>query len=139
MRTGWADGPAYITQCPIKGGQSYTYKFRVVDQRGTLFWHAHYTWQRASVYGAFIIYPRFPHPFSSPPIKAEVPIIFGEWWNSDIDAVEKQMLSGAGPNSSDAYTINALPGPLYPCSIKGTYLNAYFENRKRSRKIHFWL
>ncbi|CAL5445252.1 unnamed protein product [Camellia sinensis] len=25
---------------------------------------------------------------------------------------------GSGPNSSDAYTINGLPGPLYPCSNK---------------------
>lgn len=29
------------------------------------------------------------------------------------------MKYGGGPNSSDAYTINGLPGPLYPCSNKG--------------------
>lgn len=76
FRTGWADGPAYITQCPIRGGQSYTYKFSVADQRGTLLWHAHFAWQRASVYGAFIIYPRMPYPFKTP-IQAEILIIFG--------------------------------------------------------------
>ncbi|KAL5751250.1 hypothetical protein ACOSP7_025853 [Xanthoceras sorbifolium] len=123
FRTGWADGPAYITQCPIRGGQSYTYKFTVVDQRGTLLWHAHYSWQRASVYGAFIIYPRMPLPFSSPPLQAEIPIIFGEWWNSDVDGVENEMMKyGAGPISSDAYTINGLPGPLYPCSNKDIFI-----------------
>ena len=41
FRNGWADGPAYITQCPIKTGHSYTYNFQVVGQRGTLWWHAH--------------------------------------------------------------------------------------------------
>ncbi|KAB5524625.1 hypothetical protein DKX38_022374 [Salix brachista] len=119
LRTGWADGPAYVTQCPIRGGQSYTYKFTVTDQRGTLLWHAHYAWQRASVYGALIIYPRIPYPFSRP-ISAEIPIVFGEWWNGDPDEVEKRMmLTGAGPDSSDAYTMNGLPGPLYPCSNQG--------------------
>lgn len=76
LRTGWADGPAYVTQCPIRPGQSYTYKFTVTDQRGTLWWHAHIDWQRATVYGAIIIYPRMPYPFATP-IEAEIPIIFG--------------------------------------------------------------
>ncbi|KAK7358152.1 hypothetical protein VNO77_00073 [Canavalia gladiata] len=124
LRTAWADGPSYITQCPIKGGNSYTYKFRVVNQRGTLLWHAHYSWQRASVYGAFIVYPRMPYPFSGP-IDAEVPIIFGEWWNLDVDTMQSEMMKyGSGPNSSDAYTINGLPGPLYPCSNKDTFTYA---------------
>ncbi|KAI3454921.1 hypothetical protein Pfo_011584 [Paulownia fortunei] len=122
LRTGWADGPAYITQCPIGGGKTYTYNFTVVDQRGTLWWHAHFSWQRASIYGAFIIYPRMPFPFS-PPIPAHFPIIFGEWWNGDVEVVENEMmLYGGGPNSSDAYTINGLPGPLYPCSTKDTFI-----------------
>ncbi|KAK6249776.1 hypothetical protein SCA6_003781 [Theobroma cacao] len=131
FRTGWADGPAYITQCPIRGGQSYTYKFTVEDQRGTLLWHAHHSWQRASVYGAFIIYPRMPYPFSAP-IQTEIPVIFGEWWNADVDAVENEMLMfGKGANSSDGYTINGLPGPLYPCSVKARpYLSSVvpFDN-----------
>lgn len=29
------------------------------------------------------------------------------------------MKYGGGPNVSDAFTINGLPGPLYPCSTKG--------------------
>lgn len=44
----------------------------------------------------------------------------GEWWNDDVDKVEKEMLkTGAGAKVSDAYTLNGLPGPLYPCSTKG--------------------
>ncbi|GLT63538.1 hypothetical protein SLA2020_360970 [Shorea laevis] len=122
VRTGWADGPAFITQCPIRAGQSYTYKFTVINQRGTLLWHAHHLWQRASIYGAFIIYPRLPYPFSVP-IQAEVPIILGEWWNADVDAVENEMMMyGGGPNASNAFTINGLPGPLYPCSLKDTFI-----------------
>jgi len=44
----------------------------------------------------------------------------GEWWNDDVDNVEKAMMkTGAGAKVSDAYTLNGLPGPLYPCSTKG--------------------
>ncbi|XP_040994015.1 laccase-2 [Juglans microcarpa x Juglans regia] len=122
LRSGWFDGPSYITQCPIQTGQSYVYNFTIVGQRGTLWWHAHISWLRATVYGPLIILPK--HNASYPFVKPykEVPIIFGEWWNADPEAVISQALqTGAGPNVSDAYTINGLPGPLYNCSKKDTF------------------
>ncbi|KAF3453180.1 hypothetical protein FNV43_RR03618 [Rhamnella rubrinervis] len=122
LQTGWADGPAYVTQCPIQIGQSYVYNYTIVGQRGTLFWHAHISWLRSTVYGPIVILPKLgvPYPFTKP--YKEVPIIFGEWWNSDTEAVISQALqTGGGPNVSDAYTINGLPGPLYNCSAKDTF------------------
>ncbi|CAA2981654.1 laccase-2-like [Olea europaea subsp. europaea] len=120
--SGWADGPAYITQCPVQSGQSYVYNFTIIGQRGTLFWHAHITWLRATLYGPLIILPKknMSYPFAKP--FKEVPIIFGEWWNTDTEAVINQALqTGAGPNVSDAYTINGFPGPLYNCSANRTF------------------
>ncbi|CAM8980997.1 unnamed protein product [Rhodiola kirilowii] len=66
IRTGWSDGPAYITQCPIQPGQNYVYNFTVTGQRGTLLWHAHILWLRATVHGAIVILPKrgVPYPFS---------------------------------------------------------------------------
>ncbi|CAN4098815.1 unnamed protein product [Withania somnifera] len=122
LQSGWADGPAYVTQCPIQTGQSYVYNFTITGQRGTLWWHAHFSWMRATLYGPLIIYPQHDasYPFAKP--HKEVPIIFGEWWNSDTEAVINQSLvTGAGPNVSDSYTINGLPGPLYNCSVKDTF------------------
>ncbi|XP_024516235.1 laccase-12 [Selaginella moellendorffii] len=121
-RTGWYDGPAYVTQCPIQSGSSYTYKFVIKNQRGTLWWHAHIRWMRATVYGALIIHPRPGSSFPFPAPDAEVPILLGEWWQSDVQAVLNQALaSGGGPNVSDAFTINGLPGPLYNCSGNDVY------------------
>ncbi|CDP09154.1 unnamed protein product [Coffea canephora] len=68
LRTGWADGPAYITQCPIQPGQTYVYNFTITGQRGTLWWHAHILWLRATLHGALVILPKpgVPYPFPSP-------------------------------------------------------------------------
>jgi laccase len=47
-------------------------------------------------------------------------MIAGEWWNANVVNVEKEGLAtGAAPNISDAFTINGLPGSLYPCSANG--------------------
>ncbi|CAD6333616.1 unnamed protein product [Miscanthus lutarioriparius] len=117
LRSGWSDGPSYITQCPIRPGQSYAYDFRIVGQRGTLWWHAHFSWLRATLYGPLLILPPrgVPYPFPKP--DREVPLMLGEWFNADPEAVIKQALqTGGGPNVSDAYTFNGLPGPTYNCS-----------------------
>ncbi|KAF5750925.1 Laccase-10 [Tripterygium wilfordii] len=126
LRSGWFDGPGYITQCPIQTNQIYVYNYTIVGQRGTLFWHAHISWLRATVYGPIVILPKLgvPYPFTKPD-KEIPPILFGEWFNTDTEAVISQALqTGGGPNVSDAYTINGLPGPLYNCSSdKGTFDN----------------
>ncbi|KDO73038.1 hypothetical protein CISIN_1g0479042mg, partial [Citrus sinensis] len=94
LRSGWADGPAYITQCPIQTGQSCVYNFTIVGRRGKLWWHAHMTclplWESA-----------------------------GEWFNGGPKAIINQALqTGGGPNASDAFTINGLSGSLYNRSAK---------------------
>ncbi|CAN4101082.1 unnamed protein product [Withania somnifera] len=121
MRTPWADGPEYVTQCPIRPGGFYTYRFTIENQEGTLWWHAHSRWLRATVYGALVILPKqgSNFPFSLP--QKDIPVLLGEWWNRDIIAVQRQsQFTGAAPNISDAYTINGQPGDLYRCSSQGT-------------------
>lgn len=78
LQSGWADGPAYITQCPIQTGQSYVYNFTITGQRGTLWYHAHISWIRATLYGPIIILPKHneSYPFVKP--YKEVPIMFGK-------------------------------------------------------------
>ena len=78
-RNGWADGPAYITQCPIQTGGSYTYDFNATEQRGTLWWHAHILWLRATVYGAIVIMPKAGTPFPFPQPAREFEILLGQF------------------------------------------------------------
>ncbi|GLT31434.1 hypothetical protein SLA2020_061690 [Shorea laevis] len=122
LRTGWADGPAYITQCPIQPGQNYLYNFTLTGQRGTLLWHAHISWQRATVHGAIVILPKkgVPYPFPKP--DKEKIIILGDWWKADTEAVINQALqTGLAPNLSDAHIINGNPGPVSNCSSDHAY------------------
>ncbi|KAG9155159.1 hypothetical protein Leryth_011119 [Lithospermum erythrorhizon] len=123
LRTGWADGPAYITQCPIQPGQSYVYNFTVTGQRGTLLWHAHILWLRATVHGALVILPKrgVPYPFPKP--DHESVVVLAEWWKSDTENVINEALkSGLAPNVSDAHTINGHPGPVpNSCPSQGGY------------------
>ncbi|KAG8050836.1 hypothetical protein GUJ93_ZPchr0009g527 [Zizania palustris] len=79
MRTGWSDGPEYVTQCPVRPGRSYRYRFTVAAQEGTLWWHAHSSWLRATVYGALLIRPRAAagYPFDGQPARELAPILLG--------------------------------------------------------------
>lgn len=121
LLSGWADGPSYITQCPIRPGHSYTYRFTITKQEGTLWWHAHFSLLRATVHGALIILPKSGrYPFPTP--HKQFPIILGEWWNGNVIDMETQAEAlGVPTNNSDAFTINGRPGDLYPCSKKHPY------------------
>ncbi|CAI9116407.1 OLC1v1017543C1 [Oldenlandia corymbosa var. corymbosa] len=121
-RNPWSDGPAYITQCPIMPGKSFTQKIELSDEIGTMWWHAHSDWSRATVHGMIVIHPKSGDHYPFPRAHAEVPILLGEWWKSDVDAVLKEFkINGAPPNVSDAFLINGQPGDLYPCSKSDTF------------------
>ncbi|KAK2632523.1 hypothetical protein EUGRSUZ_L01441 [Eucalyptus grandis] len=118
----WSDGPEYITQCPIQPGAKFSQKVIFSIEEGTLWWHAHSDWSRATVHGAIVIYPKKDSSYPFPKPDAEVPIILGEWWKKPIMEVYHEMLrTGGDPNVSDAYTINGQPGDLYPCSKQDTF------------------
>ncbi|TVU19683.1 hypothetical protein EJB05_35848, partial [Eragrostis curvula] len=120
IRSAWADGPSFITQCPIRPGQSYTYRFQIIGQRGTLWWHAHFSWLRATLYGPSSSSRRAASATRSPSPTERC--LSCSWFNADPEAVIKQALqTGGGPNVSDAYTFNGLPGPTYNCSATDVF------------------
>uniref|UniRef100_A0A0D9XYA3 Laccase n=1 Tax=Leersia perrieri TaxID=77586 RepID=A0A0D9XYA3_9ORYZ len=131
----WADGPAMITQCPVRPGSNYTYRFNVTNQEGTLWWHAHISFLRATVYGAIVIKPRGgadAYPFPKP--DNEQVILLGEWWNANVYDLERMaFLTGIPARSADAYTINGKPGDFYNCSDgNNTYM---FQVRRNETNL----
>nr|ADX07319.1 putative laccase 5 [Flammulina velutipes] len=59
----WADGPSFVTQCPIAANHSFLYDFKVPDQAGTFWYHSHLSSQYCDgLRGPMVVYdPRDPH------------------------------------------------------------------------------
>nr|TKW02058.1 LOW QUALITY PROTEIN: hypothetical protein SEVIR_8G219900v2 [Setaria viridis] len=113
----WADGVPMITQCPILPNQNYTYRFDVAEQEGTLWWHSYTSCLRATMHGAIIIRPRHgvsSYPFPKP--HKEIPIIVGEWWEMDLDELDRSLVNGYFFDIPKASTINSKLGDLQNCS-----------------------
>ncbi|KAF7012990.1 unnamed protein product [Triticum aestivum] len=113
----WADGAGMITQCPIQPNKNFTYRFNVTGQEGTLWWHAHVGSLRASIHGALIIRPRSgsrSYPFPKP--HKEIPIVIGEWWEMDLNQLDKNLRNGHLFDMPRVATINGKPGDLDNCS-----------------------
>nr|URA30353.1 laccase [Flammulina elastica] len=55
--TNYADGPSFVTQCPIAANHSFLYEFDIPDQAGTYWYHSHLGVQYCDgLRGAFIVY-----------------------------------------------------------------------------------
>lgn len=104
------DGPAYITQAPIRPGGSYTYEF-TAEQYGTYFYHPHAKPDRTQalgLYGAFIIDPADP----ANEIRANYDhvIELQEWLKREGLTYPAMPMEGGQPNY---FTIN---GKAYPAT-----------------------
>ncbi|KAK1600777.1 hypothetical protein QYE76_017988 [Lolium multiflorum] len=118
--TCWADGAGMVTQCPIAPNTTFTYRFDVVGQEGTLWWHAHISTLRATMHGAIVIRPKSgSYPFPKP--HQDVPIVIADFWQNDLRQVQKdlELWIADGDHSKDgpaSATINGKIGDLYNCS-----------------------
>jgi iron transport multicopper oxidase len=61
--TVWADGPAFVSQCPIAPGNSFLYDFVAKNQTGTFWYHSHLSTQYCDgLRGPLVIYdPNDPY------------------------------------------------------------------------------
>ncbi|KAI6704752.1 hypothetical protein NL676_007714 [Syzygium grande] len=79
IRYPWSDGPEYVTQCPIPTNSSFLQKIILTDEEGTLWWHAHSDWSRATLHGPIIILPvndtNYPYEFDE-----QHTIVISEWF-----------------------------------------------------------
>ncbi|KAH0976484.1 hypothetical protein GBA52_026203 [Prunus armeniaca] len=130
-RNPWFDGPEYVTQCPIQPGTNFTYQILLSSEEGTLFWHAHSDWSRATVHGAFVILPANGTSYPFPKPDGEQVILFASWYKEDVmTLLDETLESGGLTTSSDSYTINGEPGDFYLCSNETTYrmnISGYYE------------
>ncbi|KAM7266468.1 hypothetical protein ACFE04_004365 [Oxalis oulophora] len=121
-RNPWSDGPENITQCPIPPKTNFTQEIIFTAEEGTLWWHAHSDWTRATVHGALIIYPKKGTVYPFPKPYKEQTIVLASWYKSSVmEVLADSQASGQAPNVSDAFTINGQPGDKYSCSNETTF------------------
>ncbi|XP_050417525.1 uncharacterized protein LOC126830970 isoform X1 [Patella vulgata] len=103
--TPWMDGVAFVTQCPIEPGQSFTYQFTAAP-KGTFLYHSHIGVQRTmGLYGPFIVRERTTE--SMPEFVAVI-----SDWNHDGDSNEQyfKMLYGLYINGKRVQQTKSLDG-----------------------------
>ncbi|PKI62382.1 hypothetical protein CRG98_017188 [Punica granatum] len=118
----WSDGPVFVTQCPIQPGANFTYEVIFSDEEGTLWWHAHSDWTRATIHGAIVILPKegTTYPFSHP--DGEDVIVLGSWYTGDLHKeINEDMETHADIPHSSGYLINGELGDFSNCSRGTTY------------------
>ncbi|KAI5312732.1 hypothetical protein L3X38_041906 [Prunus dulcis] len=129
-RNPWSDGPEHITQCPIQPGDQFKQTIIFSNEEGTIWWHAHNDWARATVHGSIFVYPKRGASYPFPKPHEQVQIILGQWWRRDVrEVLEEFIRTGGAPNVSDAHTINGQPGDLYPCSKSETFKLLVDQNK----------
>ncbi|KAG2563838.1 laccase-19 [Panicum virgatum] len=115
IRSCWADGAGFVTECPIPPGGDHTYRFNLTGQVGTLWWHAHVTCLRATINGAIVVRPKDGrYPFPAP--AGDVPVLIGEWWQLDLLELDRRMADGNFDDNPLSATINGKLGDLSNCS-----------------------
>jgi len=95
------DGVAFVTQCPISTGHSFTYKFPTSGQAGTYWYHSHYSQQYCDGFrGPLVIYdPNDPLRSMYDVDDANTVVTIAEWYHSYGPVLSTQ--SGAlAPNTT---------------------------------------
>ncbi|KAJ7459572.1 laccase [Mycena galericulata] len=85
----WADGPAFVTQCPIVQNNSFLYTFPTGEQTGTYWYHSHLALQYCDgLRGALVIYdPEDPHLSLYDVDDDSTVITLADWYHAPADTL----------------------------------------------------
>ncbi|KAF9236090.1 laccase lcc6 [Melanogaster broomeanus] len=125
------DGTAFVTQCPIAPGNSFTYSFTPPDQAGTFWYHSHFRLQYCEgLRGAMVIYdPQDPYLSLYDVDDASTIITLADWYHVNAFTVTPATVP-------DSLLINGLGryvgGPSTPFSV----INVVKGQRYRIRLLN---
>ncbi|KAH8085462.1 laccase 1 [Cristinia sonorae] len=128
--TNWADGPAFVTQCPIIAGDTFDYNFHV-EQAGTYWYHSHLSAQYCDgLRGPMVIYdPKDPHKHLYHVDDESTVITLGEWYHT----LARQM--PPGPAIADSTLINGLGRWAEGNATELAVINVKYGTRYRIRLV----
>ncbi|PIL29303.1 transporter [Ganoderma sinense ZZ0214-1] len=123
--TNWADGAAFVNQCPIATGNSFTYDFTCLDQAGTFWYHSHLSTQYCDgLRGPMVVYdPNDPYAALYDIDDESTVITLSDWYHlaaklgSPFPTPDSVLINGlgrfAGGPSSDLAVISVTQGKRY--------------------------
>jgi iron transport multicopper oxidase len=123
--TNYADGVAFVTQCPIIPGEAFTYVFPTINQTGTYWYHSHFQAQYCDgLRGPLVIYdPDDPHASLYDVDDDSTVITLADWYNYSslaqpaIPTSNSTLINGigryAGGPSVSLATVNVVSGVRY--------------------------
>ncbi|KAI6021007.1 laccase [Pisolithus marmoratus] len=117
-QSNWADGSAWITQCPIPPNESFLHKFTVMDQAGTYWYHSHLSAQYCDgLRGPLVIYdPDDPLADMYDVDDESTVIVLSDWYHQP-----SPLLYNNAPFTPDSTLINGLGrypgGPASPLAV----------------------
>ena len=119
------DGVPYLTQMPIKPGETFTYRFPII-QSGTHWYHSHSGLQeQIGMYGSMILKKKIDDPTFRKGIDdlSEVPIILSEWTDLNPKNVHRML-----HNASDWFAIKKGTTQSYAEAIKAGHFKTKINN-----------
>lgn len=111
------DGVPFLTTQPIKTGQTYLFKFPIV-QSGTYWYHSHVKWQEQNgMYGALIFRKREAEK------EKEYTLVLSDWIDEKPSQVDRRLHT-----ATDWYAIKKRSTQNYGQAMKEGFLKAKFTN-----------
>ncbi|KAG5636381.1 hypothetical protein H0H81_008245 [Sphagnurus paluster] len=144
-RTNFADGAAFVTQCPIAANDSFLYDFPVNGQAGTYWYHSHLSTQYCDgLRGPFVVYDPADPYVNMYDIDDESTIItLADWYhrpalewdeNTPSPKAEATLINGKGrcvdykcDATAPLSVINVIPGKRYRFRVIGLSCDPSFN------------
>ncbi|KAI3606353.1 short chain dehydrogenase [Moniliophthora roreri] len=102
----WADGTAFVNQCPIAKGNNFLYDFTAIDQAGMFWYHSHLPTQYCDgLRGPIVIYdPDDPHASLYDVDDESTVITLADWYHTKAKEItfgtpDNYLISGSGSTS----------------------------------------
>ncbi|KAF9226982.1 laccase [Gyrodon lividus] len=130
-KSNWADGTAFVSQCPIKSNRSFLHQFNAQDQAGTFWYHSHLSAQYCDgLRGPLVIYdPEDPLAHLYDVDDENTVITLSDWYHLPSPQLYLP------PFNANATLINGLGrysgGPMSPLAV----INVQYGKRYRFRII----
>ncbi|KAH9168159.1 laccase [Lactarius sanguifluus] len=124
----YADGGAFVNQCPIIPDQSFTYRFNTNEQAGTYWYHSHFQAQYCDgLRGPLVIYdPDDPHASLYDVDNEDTIITLADWYHY----VSLQAPAIPEPNSTLINGKGRYPGgPSVPLAVVNVVSNRRYRLR----------